>query len=125
MLGKRDASEAGIDGTFPIPSPRLPTSHAPGASLPDTDTNTDPNTLLRSLRESENKYTSLKRQFLALQGVEQVQKDEIRNLKDDNEELRQHRSNLLNVSTDADSSAAQKEKAYQDERVRFSPPAHT
>lgn len=83
----------------------------------DVDIKLDPNTLLRSLRESENKYTSLKRQFLALQGVEQLQKDEIRNLKDDNEELRQHRSNLLHVSDDAASSTEQKEKAYQEERV--------
>ena len=51
--------------------------------------------------------------------MEQTQKDEIRELRDDNEVLRQQRSQLVNGSEDAQSSAEQTEKGYQEERVRL------
>lgn len=85
----------------------------------------DPHALLRSLHESENRYTSLKRQFNHLQGVEQNQRDEIRDLRGDMDVLRQHRSNLVNGSKDAESTAEKIEQEWQDERVSLSSLLHT
>lgn len=77
----------------------------------------DPHTILRNLHESETKYNTLKRQFVALQGTDIQQKDEIRELRGDLELLRQQRSSLVDGGKESDSLAKKKEKAWEEERV--------
>lgn len=109
VLGKRGASEAGMDGKR---QNTLVIFHRT-----DTTTRTDPHVILRSLQETETKYTTLKRQFVALQGQDIQQKDEIRDLRGDLEVLRQQRSTLVDGSKESDSLAEKNEKAWEEERV--------